>query len=86
MPIAVPRSITNGRQPRDLVRWESDASKSILRKNSHPSTLPSGRFIILFKIIHAHAHARYFYLLQRLYRADKIKNVITVVNENENNC
>lgn len=44
MPIAVPRSIANGRQPRDLVRWESDALKSILRKNSYPS-IASRQFV-----------------------------------------
>lgn len=33
-----------------------------------------------------HVHNIYFNPLQRLYRADQIKNVITVVNENENKC
>lgn len=69
MPIAVPRSITNGRQPRDLVRWESDASKSILRKNSHPSTLLPRRFIILqLRIMYARSFAE-------INRVDKIRNV-----------
>lgn len=57
MPIAVTRSITNDRQPRDLVRLESDASKSIVRKNSHPSKCRHRSDLYLqFEIIRVRAH------------------------------